>query len=77
MTTKEPHNSGKDRSKADIDKLKQETTRNTSTPIIILHLERTEAAVRSMASKLEVSLKPTNQSPYGTRGKRKPTIKLN
>jgi hypothetical protein len=38
---------------------------NTPTRVIGLKLGRTEAAVRSKAGDLGVSLKPTNQSPYG------------
>lgn len=38
---------------------------NTPTRVIGLKLGRTEAAVRSQASKQGTSLKPTNQSPYG------------
>lgn len=37
---------------------------NTPTRVIGLKLGRTEGAVRSKASELGVSLKPTNQSPY-------------
>lgn len=40
---------------------------NTPTRIIALKMERTEAAVRSKASDLDISLKPANQSPYGTK----------
>ncbi len=34
-----------------------------------LKLERTPGAVQSKAQDLGVSLKPTNQSPYGTKKK--------
>jgi len=37
---------------------------NTPTRVIGLKLGRTEAAVRTKAADLGVSLKPTNQSPY-------------
>lgn len=40
---------------------------NTPTRVIGLKLGRTADAVRTMASQLGVSLKPTNQSPYGNR----------
>lgn len=40
---------------------------NTPTRVIGLKLGRTEDAVRSKASELNVSLKPTNQSPYNRR----------
>lgn len=38
---------------------------NTPTRVIGLKLGRTEAAVYARASQLGISLKPTNQSPYG------------
>jgi hypothetical protein len=44
--------------------------RNTPTRIIGLKLGRSEAAVYNKASEAGISLKPTNQSPYGTKGKR-------
>lgn len=37
---------------------------NTPTRVIGLKTGRSEAAVRSQAGRLGVSLKPTNQSPY-------------
>lgn len=40
---------------------------NTPTRVIGLKLGRSEDAVRSKAHELGVSLKPTNQSPYGRR----------
>ncbi len=40
---------------------------NTPTRVIGLKLGRTPSAVQSKASDLGVSLKPTNQSPYGTK----------
>lgn len=48
-------------------KLRQLARRNTPTRVIGLKLGRTEDAVRSKASEIGVSLKPTNQSPYGRR----------
>lgn len=42
---------------------------NTPTRVIGLKLGRTEAAIYGHASELGVSLKPTNQSPYGTKSK--------
>ena len=38
---------------------------NTPTRVIGLKLGRTESAVYTRASQLGISLKPTNQSPYG------------
>lgn len=42
---------------------------NTPTRVIGLKLGRTEAAIQQHASLIGVSLRPTNQSPYGTKGK--------
>lgn len=42
---------------------------NTPTRVIGLKLGRPEGGVRSKASELNISLKPTNQSPYNRRGK--------
>jgi hypothetical protein len=57
-------NSGKAWSKPDEAKLIDLAKHNTPTRVIGLKLGRTEDAVRSKASDLDVSLKPTNQSPY-------------
>jgi hypothetical protein len=43
---------------------------NTPTRVIALKMERSEAAIRSQAAKQGTSLKPTNQSPYGSKSKR-------
>jgi hypothetical protein len=40
---------------------------NTPTRVIGLKLGRTETAVRAKAQDLNISLKPVNQRPYGTR----------
>ncbi|HNT26573.1 MAG TPA: hypothetical protein PKH10_00205 [bacterium] len=47
--------------------LRMLAAQNTPTRVIGLKLGRTEAAVRAKASDLGLSLKPTNQSPYGTK----------
>ncbi len=60
-------NSGKQWSKNDEQQLKQLAKVNTPTRVIGLKLGRTENSVRSKASDLNVSLKPTNQSPYNRR----------
>lgn len=70
MTAKKPANSGKRWSSTEDRQLRKEAQGNTPTRVIGLHLQRSEDAVRSRASELNVSLKPTNQSPYGTRKKK-------
>ena len=40
---------------------------NTPSRVIGLQLGRTAGAVQSKPSKLHISLKPTNQSPYGSK----------
>lgn len=62
-------NSGKSWSKSDVSELKQLAAKNTPTGVIGLKLGRTENSVRSKASTENISLKPTNQSPYNRRKK--------
>jgi hypothetical protein len=69
MAVKKPANSGKRWSSSDDNQLRKEAKGNTPTRLIGLHLERSEDAVRNRADELGVSLKPTNQSPYGTQKK--------
>jgi hypothetical protein len=64
---KSTRNSGKQWSGADQQQLRELARGNTPTRVIGLKLGRTEDAVRSKACELGVSLKPTNQSPYGSR----------
>lgn len=64
-----PKNSGKAWTPAQNAQLKTLAKGNTPTRLAGLKLGRTPAAVQSQASKLGVSLKPTNQSPYGTKKK--------
>lgn len=64
---KSTRNSGKGWSSADKAQLRSLAKGNTPTRVIGLKLGRTEAGVRGQASKLGVSLKPTNQSPYSRR----------
>ncbi|RFZ59186.1 hypothetical protein MSS2_00271 [Mycobacterium marinum] len=65
--TKEPANSGKRWTPADDQQLRKEAAGNTPTRVIGLHMGRSEDAIRSRANDIGVSLKPTNQSPYGTK----------
>ncbi len=57
-------NSGKQWSGAEVSELRQLAKRNTPTRVIGLKLGRTPDAVRSMASKEDISLNPPNRSPY-------------
>ena len=59
-----PKNHGKKWSSQDIKQLKKLVLHNTPTRIIGLKMGRTENAVKSAASENDISLKPTNQSPY-------------
>lgn len=67
MSTKSTRNTGKHWTSSDERQLGQLARENTPTRVIGLKLGRTEDAVRSKASQLHVSLKPTNQSPYNRR----------
>jgi len=64
-------NANKPWTAADIAMLKQLIAQNTPTRIIALKLGRTEAAIYAKASELGLSVKPTNQSPYGPRKAKK------
>ena len=66
---KQPKNHGKAWTGSDNKTLKQLAKQNTPTRVIGLKMGRTPDAVQSHASDIGVSLKPTNQSPYGTKGK--------
>jgi hypothetical protein len=52
---------------AEVQRLNALANQNTPTRVIALKLERTEDAVRTKASEEQISLKPTNQSPYNRR----------
>jgi hypothetical protein len=60
-------NSGKSWTRSDVSQLRSLTKQNTPTRVIGLKLGRTEHAVRTKASEAGISLKPANQSPYGTK----------
>jgi hypothetical protein len=60
-------NTGKSWSSTDDAQLRQLAAQNTPTRVIGLKIGRTEDAVYSRASKLGISLDPTNQSPYNRR----------
>ena len=60
-------NHGKHWTPQDVAQLKQLAKENTPTRVIGLKMGRTEDAVRAKAGDNNVSLKPTNQSPYNRR----------
>lgn len=64
---KAPKNHGKPWTPAQDRQLRNLARENTPTRVIGLKMQRTPDSVRSRASNKGVSLKPTNQTPYGTR----------
>lgn len=60
-------NTGKAWTPHEVKQLQHLADQNTPTRVIGLKLGRTEGAVRTKASQEDISLKPTNQSPYGNR----------
>ncbi len=63
--SKSTRNSGKPWSSSEVRQIRQLANQNTPTRVIGLKLGRTEDAIRNRASQESISLKPTNQSPYG------------
>ena len=61
---KTPANHGKEWTPSDEAKLKKLAQGNTPTGLIAYELGRTKDAVYSHASEIDVSLQPTNKSPY-------------
>ena len=66
---KTPKNSGKHWTPAEEKTLRELARGNTPTRLIAWELGRSEQAVRNKASDEDVTLKPTNQSPYNRRRK--------
>ena len=64
---KTPANHGKTWTPDAVTQLKQLAKANTPTRVIGLKLGRTEDSIRAKAGEENVSLKPTNQSPYNRR----------
>jgi len=60
-------NSGKQWSSNEVSTLKELAHGNTPTRVISLKMGRTPAAVQNMASQKNISLRPPNQRPYGTK----------
>jgi len=65
-----PPNHGKPITPEVVKQVENLASQNTPTRIIGLKIGRTEASVYSIASNNDISLKPTNQSPYGTANKK-------
>ncbi len=63
-------NSGKQWTNQEVDQLKKLVKGNTPTGLIADKLGRSKDAVYNKAAEKNVSLKPTNQSPYNRRGKK-------
>jgi hypothetical protein len=64
-TPKTERNSGKPWQPSDVKQLRSLAKENTPTRVIGIKLGRTPGAVQTKASESDISLKPTNQSPYG------------
>lgn len=67
--SKSSRNSGKPWSGIETKALKELANENTPTHVVGLKLGRTEGAIYNKASEEGISLKPTNQCPYGTKSK--------
>lgn len=68
---KSNRNSGKKWTTSDVAELRKLAKENTPTRVIGLKLGRTPGAVSAKASEKNISLKPTNQSPYNRSKKKK------
>ena len=69
MSKQNLQNSGKKWSDADLKKLEKLANGNTPTGLIAYQLKRSQAAIYSKASEENISLHPTNKSPYNRRDK--------
>lgn len=67
MTKKYIRNAGTSWTPQQEKNLAQLAKQNTPTRVMAFKIGRTENAIRSKAQELDVSLKPTNQSPYNRR----------
>ena len=65
--SKSTRNSGNRWTPSEVRELRELARGNTPTRVIGLKLGRTPGAVQTKASDKSISLKPTNQSPYGTK----------
>jgi len=66
---KQPARSGERWTPKEVQQLRQEIKENTPTRVIGLKHDRTPEAVQAKANDLNLSTKPTNQRPYGTKKK--------
>jgi hypothetical protein len=64
---KKPTNQGKPWTATDVRTLEKLADGNTPTRVIGLKMGRSPEAIYSKASAEDISLSPTNQSPYGTK----------
>lgn len=62
--SKKPANHGQPITSATVRQIETLANQNTPTRVIALKVGRTEDSVRNIASANDISLKPTNQSPY-------------
>lgn len=67
--SKSNRNAGKPWTSSDVKQLKELAGQNTPTRVIGLIIGRPVGGVYSKASEKNISLKPTNQSPYNKRKK--------
>ena len=65
--TKSTRNKGTRWTEAQEQLFKTQVKQNTPTGVIAFKQGRTEAAIRAKAQEMDLSLKPTNQSPYNRR----------
>lgn len=66
-TVNTPKNHGKPWTPAQDRQLRDLAAGNTPTRVMGIKMGRTEDAIRSHAAQENISLKPVNQSPYGTK----------
>lgn len=64
---KSTRNSGNPWTPKEVSDLRKLAKGNTPTGVISLKLGRTKGAIYNKASEKDISLKPTNQSPYNRR----------
>jgi len=67
--SKSTRNTGKQWTPGDVGKLRTLAKQNTPTRVIGLKIGRSENSIRAKASEKNISLKPTNQSPYNRKKK--------